>query len=31
MKAIKYFFSYQRPQIIAGLIIAIYFLTRFFY
>ena len=31
MKAIKYFFKYQKPQIIAGLIIAFYFITRFFY
>lgn len=31
MKQIKYFFSYQKPQIVAGLIIALYFITRFFY
>jgi hypothetical protein len=28
MKFIKYFFSYQKPQMIAGLIIGLYFITR---
>lgn len=31
MKLIKYFLQKQKPQMIAGVVMAIYFITRFFY